>query len=92
VLGIVTCNPHKIIIIIIIIIIIMVINCRRVRWTEHVTRIAWMRNGKKILGGKTERKRSFGIPRRRWESITIDLKETGWELVDWIHLDQGTKQ
>jgi len=51
-----------------------------------------MRNGKKILGGKTERKRSFGIPRRRWESITIDLKETGWELVDWIHLDQGTKQ
>jgi hypothetical protein len=32
-----------------------------------------------------------GKPRRRWENnttIIIDLREIGWERVDWIHLAQ----
>jgi hypothetical protein len=45
-----------------------------------------------ISVGKTEGKRLLGIPRRRWEdNIRMDLKEIGWEVVDWIHLayDRG---
>jgi hypothetical protein len=37
--------------------------------------------------GKPEVKRPFGRHRRRWKnSIRIDLRELGWEVVDWIHL------
>jgi hypothetical protein len=33
--------------------------------------------------------RSLGIHRRRWEdNIRMDLREMGWEGVDWIHLAQ----
>jgi hypothetical protein len=32
-------------------------------------------------------------PRRRWEdNIKMDLRETGWEGVDWIHLAQDMDQ
>jgi hypothetical protein len=42
-----------------------------------------------ILVGKPEWKRSLGKPRRRWEdNFGIDLRETGLEVVDWIHLAQ----
>jgi len=41
----------------------------------------------KILVGKPEGKRPLGRPRRRWEdNIRMDLKELGWEGVDWMHL------
>jgi hypothetical protein len=44
----------------------------------------------KILVGKPEGKRSLGRPRRRWEdNIRVDLKDIGWEGVDWIHLALG---
>jgi len=52
----------------------------------HVARIAEMRNAYCILLGKQEEERLFGRPRLRWEGIEIGLKETGWEVVDWIHL------
>jgi hypothetical protein len=45
-----------------------------------------MRNAYCILLGKQEEERLFGRPRLRWEGIEIGLKETGWEVVDWIHL------
>jgi hypothetical protein len=36
-----------------------------------------------------EGKRPLGRPRRRWEDGTImDLREIGWESVEWIHLGQ----
>jgi hypothetical protein len=35
---------------------------------------------------KPEGRRSLGRPRRRWEDITIDRRETGWELGGWIGL------
>jgi hypothetical protein len=39
-----------------------------------------------ILVGKPEGKRPLGRPRRRWEDITMDVKETGWGGMGWIHL------
>jgi hypothetical protein len=43
----------------------------------------------RVLVGKPEGKRLFEIPRRRWEDgMKIDLRETGWGGVEWIHLAQ----
>jgi len=37
--------------------------------------------------GKPEGMRLLGWPRRRREDdIRMDLRETGWEDVDWMHL------
>jgi hypothetical protein len=48
-----------------------------------------MRNEYKILVGKPEGERPLGRSRRRWEdNIKMDLGEIGWEIVDWIHVDQ----
>jgi hypothetical protein len=42
-----------------------------------------------ILVGKPEGKRPLGRPRHRWEdNIKMDLRELGWEGVNWIHLAQ----
>jgi hypothetical protein len=52
-----------------------------------------MRNAHKILVGKLEGKTTLGRPRRRWEdNYGIDLRETGWKNVDWMHLDQDKGQ
>jgi hypothetical protein len=52
-----------------------------------------MRNVYKILFGKPERKRPLRGPRRRWEdNIRMDLRETGWESVNWIQLAQDRDQ
>jgi hypothetical protein len=41
------------------------------------------------LVGKLEGKRPLGRIKRRWENnIRIDLRETGLEGVDWMHLAQ----
>jgi hypothetical protein len=48
-----------------------------------------MRNMYKILVGKPEGKRPPERPRHRWEDhIRMDLREIGWEDVEWIHLVQ----
>jgi hypothetical protein len=50
---------------------------------------SWERNVYRVLIGKPEGKRPLGRPRRRWEDgIRMDLRETGWESVDWIQLAQ----
>jgi hypothetical protein len=41
-----------------------------------------------ILIWKSEVKRLCGRRIIRWEDIRIDLKETGWQCVCWIHLAQ----
>jgi hypothetical protein len=47
------------------------------------------RNMYRVLVGNPEGKRLLGRPRRRWEDgIKMDLRETGWGDVEWIHLDQ----
>jgi hypothetical protein len=41
----------------------------------------------RILVGKPEQKRPHGGSRHRWEDdIRMDLSETEWEDVDWIHV------
>jgi len=46
-----------------------------------------MRNARKILDGKPEKKRTLWRPTSRWEdNIGMDLREIGYKSVDWIHL------
>jgi hypothetical protein len=41
----------------------------------------------KILVGKPEGKRPLGRPRHRWkDNIRMDLREIGWQDMDWMHL------
>jgi hypothetical protein len=43
----------------------------------------------RVLVGKPEGKRPLGRPRHRWEDdIRMSLREMGWGVVEWIHLDQ----
>jgi hypothetical protein len=47
------------------------------------------RNAYRILVGKPEGRRPLGRPRRRWvNNIKIDLREIGWDGIDWIELAQ----
>jgi hypothetical protein len=46
-----------------------------------------------ILFGKPEGKRPSERLRCRWDdNIRVDLKEIGWECVDWKHLSQDKDQ
>jgi hypothetical protein len=41
------------------------------------------------LGGKPEGKRSLGKSRRRWvDNIKVDLRDIGWDGMDWTDLTQ----
>jgi hypothetical protein len=43
--------------------------------------------------GKPEGNRPLRTPTRRWEdNIKMDLRETGWGGMDWIHLAQDRDQ
>jgi hypothetical protein len=43
--------------------------------------------------GKPEGKRPLGRPRCRWvDNIKMDLRERGWDDVDWIDLAQDMDQ
>jgi hypothetical protein len=51
------------------------------------------RNTYMILVGNPEGKRPLGRPRRRWvDYIKMDLRETGWDGLDWIDLAQDRDQ
>jgi len=70
-------------------IIVRVIKWRRMRWAEHVARMAQRRDIYGGLVGKPEGKRPLGRPRRRWEdNIKMDLQEVGCGGMDWIELAQ----
>jgi hypothetical protein len=47
-----------------------------------------VRGAYNILVGRPEGRRPLGRPRRRWEDIKMDLWETGFGDVDWIHWAQ----
>jgi hypothetical protein len=52
-----------------------------------------MRNAYKLFFGKPEGKRPLRRPEHRWEdNIRMDLWETEWESVDWMHLAQDIDQ
>jgi hypothetical protein len=43
------------------------------------------RNAYRMLVGKPEGKRPLGRPRHRWmDNIKMDLREIGWDGMDWI--------
>jgi hypothetical protein len=47
----------------------------------------------RILVGKPEGKRPLGRPRRKWVvNVKMDLREIGWDGVDWIGLAQDRDQ
>jgi hypothetical protein len=67
--------------------IIRMIKSRRMRWTGHVARMGEKRNSYRILVEKPEGKRPLGGPRRRWlDNIKMDLREIGWDGMEWIDL------
>jgi hypothetical protein len=47
------------------------------------------RNAGRILVGNSDGKRPLGRQRRRWvDNIKIDLREIGWDGMDWTDLAQ----
>jgi hypothetical protein len=59
----------------------------RMRWTGHVAYMGDMRNMYNVLVGKSEGRRPLGRHRLRCEdNIGMDLREIGWESVNWIHV------
>jgi hypothetical protein len=69
------------------------IKSRRMRWAGHEARIGEKRNAYRIFVGQLEGKRPLGRPRRRWvDNIKMDLREIGWDGMDWIDLDQDRDQ
>jgi hypothetical protein len=51
------------------------------------------RNAYRILVGKQEEKRSLGRPRRSWvDNFKMDLREIGWNGLDWIDMAQDRGQ
>jgi hypothetical protein len=51
------------------------------------------RNAYRILVGKPGGKRPLGRTRRRWvDNIKMNLREIGWDGVDWIDLAQDSDQ
>jgi hypothetical protein len=73
--------------------IIRIIKSRTMRWVGHVARMGENRNAYRILEGMPEGKRRLGRPRRRWvNNIKMDLREIGWDGVDWIDMAQDRDQ
>jgi hypothetical protein len=55
---------------------------RRMRWTGHIE--YWW---------GSQKERPLGRPRRRWvDNFKIDLREIGWDSVDWIDMAQDRYQ
>jgi hypothetical protein len=74
-------------------IIIRMIKSKRTRWAEHVARMRAKRNVYRVLVGKPQGKRPLGGPKCRWlDNIIIDLREIGWDDMDWIDLAQDRDQ
>jgi hypothetical protein len=45
------------------------------------------------ISGKGKKKGKFCASRRIWDyTIRMDLREIGWEGVDWTHMDQDKDQ
>jgi hypothetical protein len=48
------------------------------------------KNAYRILVRMPEEKRPLGRPRRRWvHNIKMDLREIGWDGMDWIDLAEN---
>jgi len=66
---------------------------RGVRLAVNVEHMRAMRNVYKIFIRKPEGKRLLEGHRHIWEdNIRMDIREIGWECVDWMHLSQARDQ
>jgi hypothetical protein len=69
------------------------IKSRRMRWAGNVARKGERRNAYRILVGKREGRRPLERQIRRWvDNIKMDLREIGWNGMDWIDLVQDRDQ
>jgi hypothetical protein len=51
------------------------------------------RNAYRFLEGNLEGRRPLGRPRSRWEeNIRTDLREIGWDGIDWTDLAEHRHQ
>jgi hypothetical protein len=66
------------------------ITLRKIRWAGYVARMVELRNAYKTVVEKPEGKRPLSRPSNREEdnNILMDLREIGFEGVDWIHVVQ----
>jgi hypothetical protein len=66
---------------------------RRMRWEGHVAQMCEKRNAYRILVAKPEGRRPVRRPRCRWvDNIKMDLREIGWDGMDWIDQAQNRDQ
>jgi hypothetical protein len=70
---------------------IQVIKVRMMMWEEHVARMEEVRNAYKIWLGNLKGKNYSEDRGIVWKiNVRIDLREIGWEDVDWMHLNQDS--
>jgi hypothetical protein len=63
------------------------------RWARHVAGMGEKRNPYMIMVGKTVGKIPLKTPRRRQvDNIKMDLREIGWDGMDWIELAEDRDQ
>jgi hypothetical protein len=61
----------------------------RMRGAGHVAQMGEKRKAYRILVGKPEGKKPLWRPRSRWvNNIKMNLREIGWDGMDWIDLAQ----
>jgi hypothetical protein len=69
------------------------IKSRRMRWVGHVAQMGDKMNAYRILVGNPEGNRPQRRPKSRWvDNIKMDLREIGWDGMDWIDLAQAREQ
>jgi len=62
-------------------------------WGWHVVRMGTMRDAYSFWLENLKGIYQLVRPSRRWEdNIRMDLREIGWEGVDWMHLAQDSDQ
>jgi hypothetical protein len=73
--------------------VIRMIRPRRMRRAGHVAQMEEKKNPYRILVGKPERMRPLGRKRHKWvNNIKIDLRDIGWDVMDWIDVAQDRDQ
>ena len=53
------------------------------RWTGNLARMREISNSHKILVRRTEGKRMFKEGGIDWNNIKTDIRDVGWQGVDW---------